>query len=83
MLDEGPRPPADAYYEVAPLMPEVYWLERPPFHGTRLIVTSRNDGKPTTWYMGAALAAHIQSALTGRPVTVAAAPYDDRRRGAI
>ena len=63
MSDRNPRPPAEAYRVVAPMLPDWYFVTPPPVNPTVVSVMSVRDQIRTEWAMTPGLAKELVAAL--------------------
>lgn len=79
MVDEVPHAPAAAYFEMARILPERFFLESLVYEGVELTVTG-HDRIATFWRLPVALADAVIPALGSLPVRVKHKRFNDRGR---
>jgi hypothetical protein len=78
-VEDAPRPPAAAYYEMQSVLPERYFLDSIVYEGVELTVTG-HDRVPTYWRLPEPLADAVIPVLSSRPVKVKHKRFSDRGR---
>jgi hypothetical protein len=78
MVADDPRAPAEAYYAMAKLLPQGYFVTEPPSVGVRLAVTGK-DNVRTTWDMSEWQASQVVKPLRKKGYRVESTNYASGR----